>query len=118
MTNFDRAPLDEAITVALAVERYAPQAADAAAEMTDLAALRALPGPVIVGDRSFRTEALEELADGRNYLVWLHRLRSSEDCPDNELVAIDRAIATFAVAWQHVTALTDHAHPDRSEATR
>ncbi len=118
MSTFERVPIDEAVTVALAVERYAPEAADAAAEMTDLAALRAHPGPVIVDDRSFRTEALEELADGRNYLVWLHRLRTSEHCPDDELDAIDRAIASFAVAWQHVTALTDHAHPDRSEATR
>lgn len=107
MTSFDREPLDEALVVAFAVARHAPLARKAATELTDLAALRALPGPVIVNDRSFPREALEELADTRNYLVWQHRTRFEADAGHDELAAIERAIASLAVTWQHVNALTD-----------
>lgn len=102
--SFTRRPFDEALTLELAVSRYAPDSGFAASELTELAHARALPGPVEVDGRCFVTEAREELADGRSYLVWEHylRRRAGADDTDPELVAIERALAAIATAWQHL----------------
>ncbi len=105
MNTFERRPFDEAVTVAIAIDRHAPAVADAAAELNDLAHARALPGPVIVQGRSLTQEALEELADARNYLVWQHHIRTRQDAGDDELATIEQAIAAVASAWQCVSAV-------------
>ena len=97
---FDRHVFQEALTVVLAVRRYAPAADDAAAELMTLADDRALPGPVLLDGRDFVAEAREELADACNYLVWECRRRLGQEAADGELDALERAIAGLAVTWQ------------------
>lgn len=101
MISFPRSPFEEALTLELAVQRYAPDAELAVDELTALGDARALPGPVQVTgrERSFITEAREELADARNYLVWHHRDRRLNDAADDELAALERALAALAIAW-------------------
>ncbi len=100
--TFDRNPFGEAVTVAIAIARHAPAADGAGDELNDLADARALPGPVVAAGRSFVTEAREELADARNYLVWQHHVRRLDGASAVELAAIERSIAAIAVAWQHL----------------
>jgi hypothetical protein len=100
---------DEALTLELAVTRYAPDSGFAASELTELADARALPGPVEVDGRCFVNEAREELADARSYLVWEHYQRRADGGADDdrELAAIERALAALATAWQHLSLLDD-----------
>jgi hypothetical protein len=109
---FTRVPFDEALTLELAVSRYAPDSGFAASELTELADARALPGPVEVDGRCFVTEAREELADARSYLVWEHYQRradgGADDGPDLQLLEL--ALAALATAWQHLSLLDDADH--------
>lgn len=106
MISFPRSSFEEALTLELAVQRYAPDAEFAVADLNAMADARALPGPVQLSGRDFVIEAREELADARNYLVWHHRERRLADAADDELAALERAIAALAIAWQSLDAAT------------
>lgn len=65
---------------------------------------RAHDGPVLL-DRSLRHEFLEEVADGRNYLVWrvLGELEGQEGTGD-QILRYQRALGHVIAAWCELAA--------------
>lgn len=67
---------------------------------------RTLPGPVRDhATRDLRLEVLEELADGRNYIVWsLEQARAAGTLTVERQHFLMGALGALAVAWHHVEA--------------
>jgi hypothetical protein len=86
----------------LVVERALTSAAGndqpvAALELSEFAEDRAGTGPVVdVEQRDFALEALEELADARNYLVWLARLHAGHPATVRLVDAIGALVHAYA----------------------
>lgn len=62
---------------------------------------RAGDGPVELEDRDLTLEALEELADARNYIVWrLRQLREADTVDIGEITRTRRALGLVAAAYE------------------
>lgn len=75
--------------------------------LTAFAEQRARPGPIV--ERDFVTEALEELADCRNYLIWGAQqaaARTTEDGEpnDSEYAQLLTALSHVLRAWEQIPA--------------
>lgn len=74
-----------------AITRAATDRQEAAAALSRLAAERARSGPVQV--RALVTEAVEELADARNYVIWA--IQTDQLAPNTGLDALSHLIYAY-----------------------
>lgn len=69
-------------------------------DLNDYAHARAHPGGVRLTGRDLLRELREEIADGRNYLVWdIMECQVAGD-PDGRIPALTRALACLVAAWR------------------
>lgn len=78
-------------------------------DLDDFADSRTRPGPVDMGPeaspRDLIREALEELADCRNYLVWRIQQLRTENGGTFEVFRVQAALAVVVLAWRAVKRL-------------
>ena len=79
--------------------------------------MRAVDGPVRTDGRDLIREALEEMADGRNYAVW-EMLRLALEPPERDDESVGRAhqhlglaLGAIATAYHHLRVARDELRP-------
>lgn len=89
------------VGVTAAAARHFQVSADS---INAMAGARALPGPVRVEGRDLCREALEEAADGRNYICWLilHMTYSGHRNASDAMVHLGYALGAFCYAFHEL----------------